>query len=200
MKLTEKRPAGRDWREVPCSAALRAQAVCASAWVSGPIRVLSELADAQSPVDPRSSTLQWHISITTNGKRPKPHHLRRALRAFGMVGAEEDNHYPGNARYFWLAVDPTHRVRCECKESESTVVEPDGYRWQNPKDAAECRGCEYEAQFGRPCPVHSAERQRLEALYESLPLVATHGPGPVVVDPCDVGDDPWDLQSKGRDP
>jgi len=155
VTLVERRPPPHSgWREAPCPPALRAQSKHASAWVSGPIRVLSELALAQSPVQPEAVVPQWHISITDRGRRPKPHHVRRALRAFGMVGAEEDNHYPGAARYFWLAVDPAHRAGCECKESEETVVDVDGYRWQNPSDASECRGCEYEQTFGKPCPLH----------------------------------------------
>lgn len=197
MTLSERRPpANSGWREVPCPPDLRAQSLSASAWKAGPITVLSELALAQSAVNPAVNVPQWHVSITTKGKRPKPHHVRRALRAFGMVGGEEDNHYPGNARCFWLAVDPAHRADCECKDTEHTVVEADGYRWQNPEDDARCRGCEYEADFGRPCPVHGvAEAKRLDALYESLPLVETHGPGPQVVETGDERDeDPWGLR------
>jgi hypothetical protein len=139
---------------------VRAQSAHTSAWASGPIRVISELAEAESPVCKGQTVPQWHLSITTKGNRPKPHHVRRALRAFGMTGAEEDNHYPGAARYFWLPVYPAHRADCECKETEVTVVDADGYRWQNPRDEGECRGCEYEAIFGRVCPLHGASVEK----------------------------------------
>ena len=113
---------------------------------------LAELPDGSGEIGP-----QWHVSISRGGRRPKPAEVARALRAFGMRGAEEDNHHPGNARHFWLPVDPARRVECECKTEEATVVEPDGYTWTNPHDEAECRGCEFEAILGRPCPVHGAK-------------------------------------------
>lgn len=130
-----------------------------SAWVYGPIHVLSSLVEAQMP-DGNGVGLQWHISVTTKGKRPKQHHVRRALRAFDMRKAEEDNHHPGNARHFFLVVDPARRVDCECKTDETVVQDADGYRWSNTKEGA-CRGCELVAVTGRPCPLHTDETRRL---------------------------------------
>lgn len=133
-----------------------ASLLSASRWISGPIIVVSALEEANYP-DGAGIGPQWHISITARGKRPKPHHVRRALRAFGMVGAEEDNHHPGNARHYWMPVDPTHRVDCECKTDEKLLTESDGYRWTNPHKQNECRGCAIAPLTKRPCPVHGAQ-------------------------------------------
>ena len=156
VAVCEKRPADHSGWVESRAATLEAQSLSCSAWACGPIRVLSELCLAQSPVKADETTPQWHISITDRGRRPKPTQVRKTLRAFGMVSAEEDNHYPGRARTFWLAVDPAHRAGCECKETEATIVDKDGYKWQNPKDESDCRGCEYQLIFGPTCPLHGA--------------------------------------------
>lgn len=146
--IRERRPSGHEWSRVAVSPT-------GSTWRSGPITVVSTLDLAELP-DRAGAGLQWHVSITRGGRRPHATDVRRALRAFRMVGAEEDNHHPGAARHFWIVVDRAHRVECECKEDEVTVVEPDGYRWQNPEDAAECRGCEWQLITGKPCSIHGA--------------------------------------------
>lgn len=123
-----------------------------AAWQLGPICVVSTLDRAKLPRGEGSGP-QWHISVTRyRNKRPNDDHVRRALRDFHMVGAEEDNHHPGNARHFFLVCNPADRVTCECKEDEVTVVEPDGYTWQN--DPNDCRGCEWERRWGKPCAIH----------------------------------------------
>jgi hypothetical protein len=148
---TAREPEGREWSRS------RVALPNAVAWTSGPITVLSSLAMAELPDGSGELGPQWQISISHQGKRPKPHHVRRALRAFGMVGAEEDNHHPGNARHFWLPVDPKRRRDCECKETEETVVDADGYTWTNPRVGdGECRGCELERLLRKPCPIHAA--------------------------------------------
>lgn len=137
------------------------------AWAHAPTgtQVLSELAFAELPKSGRTGP-QWLISIvskvTPEPARPSAAQTKLALCAFGMLGAEEDNHHPGNARYFWLPLDPSERVECECKTDEDVIVEPDGYTWTNPKHG-ECRGCENEeiqAAVGlvRPCPIHRERR------------------------------------------
>jgi hypothetical protein len=40
---------------------------------------------------------------------------------------------------------------------EATIVEADGYRYTNPHDPAECRGCDFERLTGKPCPLHTKE-------------------------------------------
>ncbi len=125
-------------------------------WQRGDVRVISALEVAEYP-DGSGRGPQWHVSISRGGQRPRPRDVKRALRAFGLVGAEEDNHHPGNARHFWRPLDATKRVDCECKATEDTIVEPDGYRWTNPQDPAECRGCEFRRMGGGPCPIHDGE-------------------------------------------
>ena len=155
--LCEPQPRGHDWRQEPVPEPLRfaARTLSQSVWTDGRLRVISSLIDAELP-DGSGVGLQWHVSISRRGKRPKPPELARAQRAFGCVGWEEDNHHPGNARHYFRPVDPSKRVDCECKANETVVVEPDGYRWTNPTDEP-CRGCELQellGELGKPCPLH----------------------------------------------
>lgn len=152
--LTERRPP--QWwtedRSIP--APREAGTLRSSMWRHGDVFVISELAVMDMP-DGNGTGMQWHISVSTNGERPKPKHLQRALKAFDMQQAEEDNHHPGVSRHFFLVVDPSRRVDCECKVEERVHVEPDGYTWSN--DPAECRGCELRralGPLGKPCPIH----------------------------------------------
>jgi len=144
--------AWRRRRELP---PLQPKPISASAWQCGPICVISSLVLAEAPDGKGDAIPQWHVSIASVGRRPKPHHVRKALRAFGIEAAEEDNHEPGNARHFWLPVDPARRVDCECKTTETVITDPDGYRWSNPVDGP-CRGCEMAPITRRPCPLHGA--------------------------------------------
>lgn len=153
--ITERRP-GSEW--VQRHARRRTPgAHCESTWSIGTITVISSLVTAELPKGDGSG-LQWLISISDRGRRPKPHHVRKALRAFGMAdGSDRDNHHPGNAQHYWMPVDPAERVSCQCKADEVTVREADGYTWTNPVDADPdvCRGCEIAPLTGRPCPLHS---------------------------------------------
>jgi hypothetical protein len=149
----ELRPDPLLWTEIPWPGLRRSPT--ASAWTLGQIMVLSELVEAEYP-DGSGNGPQWLVSVSASGKRAKPKQLRRALRAFGMVGAEQDNHHPGNVRNYWRPVDESKRVDCQCKIDEVTVVdETDGYTWTNPVDGP-CRGCELEQLLGLPCPLHPA--------------------------------------------
>lgn len=127
------------------------------------VRVISSLVVGRMPEGKGDIGPQWHVSISDRGGRPNDHTRRAALGAFGLAGAneaEEDNHHPGRARHFWLVCDEERRVACECKDEEETIVEPDGYRWTNPKpETGEgCRGCEFErTPDGPPCPIHRPE-------------------------------------------
>lgn len=147
--LMERLP-GPGWARLPTPPGLSGST---SAWSDGRAAVISSLVDAKAPDATEDIIPQWHISVTERGKRPSERVLRRALRAFGMSDAEEDNHHPGNARHFWLPVDPARRTGCECKVTETTEREPDGYTWTNPTDGP-CRGCELERALGKPCPLH----------------------------------------------
>lgn len=154
----ERLPSVRDWRMLvhPQGVIIPGPGILSSsAWQSGPVRVVSSLNQAELP-DGSGVGPQWQVSISRNGKRPKPTDIRRALRAFGMVGAELDNHHPGNAQHYWMPLDPAHRVDCECKTDEVTVTDPDGYKWTTPHAEGECRGCEFQRMMGKPCPIHAA--------------------------------------------
>lgn len=70
-----------------------------------------------------------------------------------MPAHDEDNHHPGVARHLFCPVEEQYRNACECKLTETLVVEPDGYEWSN--DEADCRGCFLQRLNGLPCPIHS---------------------------------------------
>lgn len=162
--LVERRPPGREWRELPVPSVIwTTRPRCASRWQRGSVIVISTLVDAELPGDEGGIGPTWHVSISRLGKRPKPRDLEHALRAFDLALAEEDNHHPGGARHFFLPVDPARRGLCECKATEQVIVEPDGYAWTNPHDVAQgaCRGCELERMRGKPCPIHSTAAAEL---------------------------------------
>ncbi len=155
MKLDrELQPKGTAWRP---AGGIRlpplASQLSYSAWTNGRVLVISALELADYPTGVGSGP-QWHLSISAFGKRAEDKLCQRALKAFGLARAEEDNHEPGNARHFWLPVDPAHRVDCECKADEVPHVEPNGHRWTNDPDPAQCRGCGLERLIGKPCPIH----------------------------------------------
>jgi hypothetical protein len=72
------------------------------AWQHQEISVISTLDMAELPGGNGAIGQQWHVSVsrfTLNGqKRPNWMQVKFALRAFGMLGAEEDNHHPGIGR------------------------------------------------------------------------------------------------------
>lgn len=104
---------------------------------------------------------QWLVTVSLldrpygspDGHRATQEQVRRVVEAFCMPAFDEDNHHPGVARHLWCPIDETARLACECKTSEQTVLEPDGYRWTT--DVLQpCRGCYYEGLFGLSCPIH----------------------------------------------
>lgn len=157
--MKAKEPRGGDWIRIRHPLGL-------AAWVwRERVLVTSQLADMKAPDGSGDVIPQWLVAISSRGRRPKDHEVRHALISFGMEEAEEDNHHPGIARHFFLPVDPSRRVDCECKSDETVVVERDGYRWSNTTEGP-CRGCEMErmrAALGStpiPCPIHAAETTR----------------------------------------
>ena len=157
----ELRPHTDGWRSIPVKEAAavlrRPNIIAVSAWQRGPTCVISALELAEYP-DGNGFGPQWHVSVSRLGKRPKWNDVRATLRAFGIVtDAEEDNHHPGNARHFWVPLDPARRVECQCKADEEVVVDRDGYVWTNPKDGT-CRGCEFSQLIGKVCPLHPEAR------------------------------------------
>ncbi len=165
--LIERRPASNLWveLEVPFKTPFNTTHVSMWKHPSGS-RVISALEMAEYPDGSGEIGLQWHVSIARPAARASQRDVDRALLAFGMKGTEEDNHEPGNARHFWLPVDPTRRVECECKVTEVVNVDPDGHRWSNPiegqTDPVHCRGCESAPITGRACPLHAAPLQQLK--------------------------------------
>lgn len=118
--------------------------------------VCSSLSQAYLPGTDHEVGPQWHVSTSAGSfserRRPTDEELLRVIVAFSLPAFEEDNHHPGVARHLWCPVDPAFRGICECKLTEITIVEPDGYEWTT--EAEHCRGCEYERRFRKPCPVH----------------------------------------------
>lgn len=168
----EKRPSPiSGWREQK----RRARGVSAnldadshSVWIRRGIFLISALELADAPDGKGDAILQWHLSMSlytdAHSVRCSDIDCAQALTSFGLVGAEEDNHHPGVARHFWMPVDPSRRVACECKTTEETVTEPDGYRWSNDPNA--CRGCEIAPLIGKPCPLHPPTPPQVE--YETV--------------------------------
>ena len=81
---------------------------------------------------------QFHVSVSVLGdeqRRATDEEMARVRRDFDMEDAEEDNHHPGRIRNLFRLVHlpPGTPPICECKESEETVVEPDGFTWQRAK-------------------------------------------------------------------
>lgn len=156
LPTKERRPPPcTGWREVKIQRP-REGCIAYSGWVYGKIRVISTLNVMEMPDNPAETGLQWHISVSRNGRRPSDVDVLKARRAFCMKAAEEDNHHPGEVRHFMLVCDPARRVSCECKETEDLIVDKGGYKWSNPKDPASCRGCEYArlTRGKKPCPLH----------------------------------------------
>lgn len=99
-------------------------------WINGTIvACVSRHAAVESKTSKLLRT-QFHLSISNGGGRASDDVVRGVLADFNMEGAEEDNHLSGIARHFWLDEGRAVQPECECKLSEETIVEPDGYRWQ----------------------------------------------------------------------
>ena len=62
----------------------------------------------------------YHVSITYFGQRCSNSAAKKMMRDFDMQDAEQDNHFPGKARHFWLPVsDKLKGVPCPCKSNHS---------------------------------------------------------------------------------
>lgn len=130
----DKYPVGNGWRQSTVPIPSLPNSIFISAWRQGKFFAISELAMIGAPRDESRIIQQWIISISRKGnRRPTIREVRRVLRDFNMWPAEEDNHERGQARKFWMPVDPAERVDCACKADEETVVEPDGYRWSRKR-------------------------------------------------------------------
>lgn len=92
-------------------------------------------------------------------RRASDDDLRRVVADFGLPAFDEDNHYPGITRTLYCPLDERWRTACECKVTELTVVDTDGYRWTTPDPGlGGCRGCEaVRWGFAPVCPIHEPE-------------------------------------------
>jgi hypothetical protein len=103
----------------------------------------------------------WLIAVSHRGARPTDEHMARVVEAFAMPAFDEDNHYPGITRSLFCPIEESYRNACECKLTETVIVDDDGYTWTNPTDGG-CRGCDLAAmqqvirQPVTPCPIHQA--------------------------------------------
>lgn len=125
------------------------------------VLVFSSLADMQLPGAPEGTAgPTWLVSVSRGGGRATDDDMLRVVAAFAMPAWEEDNHYPGISRGMFCPVDPQYRVDCECKITETTIVEDDGFTWTTPTDGP-CRGCDLDRMrrgaglTPMPCPIHA---------------------------------------------
>lgn len=137
--MKERRPNSNAWKRVEDLPALLLDSGY-SVWRSRRIRVISALEMAEMPDGSGDVGPTWHVSVSTSsGGEASDAEMQRVRLAFGMTEAEEDNHEPGRARNLWLVVDPARRVACECKTTETIVVEENGHTWSSPPDEIEER-------------------------------------------------------------
>lgn len=167
-----RRPFGLSGELIPSRGFSRAPlpASGGSWWTSHDwLRVCSTLEHSVLPGTAGEVGPQWHLSVSkspprvgpSRADRPTDADMQRVIDAFRVPGGEEDNHHPGIARHLWCPLDERYRTTCECKLTESTVVEADGYQWTT-EVGEECRGCEYARMFpSLPCTVHGAETPAL---------------------------------------
>lgn len=159
-------PVSSTWRQVtgPSGLPMIAGATAITLWEhrANRLRVLSTVELAEYPDGSGKVGPQFHLSIVrfAGGKlsRPGGVRVRFVATAFRVPRIEVDNHHPGNAQHLWCPVDPAHRVDCECKVGETTITEPDGYKWQDDPSAAGCRLCEVAVMTGVPCHRHPRAR------------------------------------------
>lgn len=100
-------------------------------WQCGHMSALSSVVNVYDEHQP--AHWEWLISFSNMGKkRLSNEEIKICLRDFGAEDFMEDNHEPGIARKFWLAVDEKYRVPCPCQD-ESVIVEGD-YQYSVKKD------------------------------------------------------------------
>jgi hypothetical protein len=77
----------------------------------------------------KDSGLEYHVSISQNGRRVSSQHARQVLLGLDTtIRVEEwleDNHQPGIARNFWCHTDPAKRAPCPCEATEKPIAEGD---------------------------------------------------------------------------
>ena len=125
-------PKGNSWRLESCFTVDGGDVI--HRWFNGDIVVC---ASRHAGVESHKTKLivpsvQVSVSII-GGPRPNNDVVRSVLADFNLEGAEEDNHSSGIARHFWLDEGRTIQPECDCKATEETIIEPDGYQWQRER-------------------------------------------------------------------
>lgn len=82
---------------------------------------------------------QHVVSVSFRQRRASDWQCQRALKLAGFdpASAEEDNHFSGMTRTFFIVEGLDEPGVCECKDDETIVVEPDGYTYSRPKAPGE---------------------------------------------------------------
>lgn len=97
-----------------------------TAYQRGQFCALSSLVNVYDEHQP--AHWEWLVSFSKVGNaRLSNAEIKECLRDFGAEDFMEDNHEPGVARKFWLAVEEKYRVPCPCQD-EKLIVEGD-YRY-----------------------------------------------------------------------
>lgn len=101
-----------------------------TAYQRGQFCALSSLVNVYDEHQP--AHWEWLISFSKMGMaRLSNAEVQQCLKDFGAEDFMEDNHEPGIARKFWLAVEEKYRVPCPCQD-EQVIVEGD-YRYSVKK-------------------------------------------------------------------
>lgn len=101
-----------------------------TAYQRGKFCALSSLVNVYDEHQP--AHWEWLISFSNRGKkRLSNEEIKLCLKDFGAEGFMEDNHEPGIARKFWLAVEQKYRAPCPCQDEE--VITEGDYRYSVKK-------------------------------------------------------------------
>lgn len=126
-------PAPKDSRQWQRATSVLIDGETVNRWMNGTVIACASRHAAMKSKKTGLLVPQLHVSISDGGRRATDEVVRGVLADFGFEGAEEDNHHSGMARNFWLDEGATKQPDCECKSTEVTHVEPDGFKWQGPR-------------------------------------------------------------------
>lgn len=101
----------------------------------------------------------YHVSATfttpTSRRACTDQELELVREAFGLAGAEEDNHGPGIARHLWIACGREKEPECPCKQDEQRIVEGDRVRHETPDETRSAVGSPQGVPGAGPAPQRS---------------------------------------------
>lgn len=132
------RPKGEDWLRMPDMPLRYSMGYECEVWKHGGLQLgVMSAVEVATDKDGIDRGPEYHISISKHDA-PRPRRCtseeaRFVLGAFGLEGAEEDNHVPnGVVRNFWRAVaEPMVGLECACKADEPAIREDKGdYVWR----------------------------------------------------------------------